>query len=82
MMGPVLRNLVNKKAVSIKELLCDQNKPFIAEQRGGGGGGVLRREDSLYLAYSSLACYNNVALISPINSLALLWTQVCIFFCR
>lgn len=81
MMGPVLRNLDKKKAVSIKELLCDQNKPFIAEQRGRGGG-VLRREDSLYLAYSSLACYNNVALISPINSLELLWTQVCIFFCR
>lgn len=38
MMGPVLRNLDKKKAVSIKELLCDQNKPFIAEQRGRGGG--------------------------------------------
>ena len=47
MMGPVLRNLVNKKAVSIKELLCDQNKPFIAEQRGGGGGGPQKRGFSL-----------------------------------
>ena len=37
MMGPVLRNLDKKKAVSIKELLCDQNKTFYCRTREGGG---------------------------------------------
>ena len=38
MMGPVLRNLDKKKAVSIKELLCGQNKTFYCRTREGGGG--------------------------------------------
>ena len=53
MMGPVLRNLDRKKAVSIKELLCGQNKTFYCRTREGGGG-ILKRQDSLYLACSTI----------------------------
>lgn len=57
MMGPVLRNLDKKKAVSIRDLLCGQNKPFIAEQRGEG--------EPQKTGFSvSCLLYNNVALIS------------------
>lgn len=56
-MGPVLRNLDKKKAVSIRDLLCGQNKPFIAVQRGEG--------EPQKTGFSvSCLLYNNVALIS------------------
>ena len=58
MMGPVLRNLDKKKAVSIKELLCGQNKTFYCRTREGGGGDPQKTGFSV-----SCLLYNNVALI-------------------
>lgn len=79
MMGPVLRNLDKKGCVN-KGIIMRPKQNLLLQNKGGGK--ILRRQDSLYLACSSLASYNNVALISLVNYLVILWSQICILFCQ